>query len=67
MSHVTELATGHITNRDEITVILIEPTDGTPPHTHECIGRNALQQPSRPTTLLWRRRSYASSPNLLQL
>ena len=31
MSKITELASGHITNHDEITVILIEPTDGTPP------------------------------------
>jgi hypothetical protein len=28
------LFTGRITNHDEITVILIEPTDGTPPTTH---------------------------------
>jgi hypothetical protein len=30
MSKRTQLASGHISNHDEITVILIEPTDGTP-------------------------------------
>jgi hypothetical protein len=30
MSKRIELATGQITNTDEIAVILIEPTDGTP-------------------------------------
>jgi hypothetical protein len=30
-SQTTTLFTGRITNHDEITVILIEPTDGTPP------------------------------------
>jgi hypothetical protein len=30
MSKRTELASGHITNHEEVTVILIEPTDGTP-------------------------------------
>jgi hypothetical protein len=31
MSKITELASGHINNHEEITVILIEPSDGTPP------------------------------------
>jgi len=30
MHQTTRLASGSITNHDEITVILIEPTDGTP-------------------------------------
>jgi hypothetical protein len=30
MHQTTPLASGAITNHDEITVILIEPTDGTP-------------------------------------
>ena len=30
MSKITELTSGHITNHEEITVILIEPTDGAP-------------------------------------
>ena len=30
MSKVTPLASGQITNHDEITVILVEPTDGAP-------------------------------------
>jgi hypothetical protein len=30
MTKFTQLASGQITNHDEITVILIEPTDGTP-------------------------------------
>jgi hypothetical protein len=29
MSQITQLATGQITNHDEITVMLVEPTDGT--------------------------------------
>jgi hypothetical protein len=31
MHQTTPLASGAITNHDEITVILIEPSDGTPP------------------------------------
>jgi acyl-CoA synthetase (NDP forming) len=30
MSERTELASGHITNHEEVNVILIEPSDGTP-------------------------------------
>ena len=30
MNQTTQLASGHITNHHEITVILIEPADGTP-------------------------------------
>jgi hypothetical protein len=33
MSKITELASGHINNHEEITVILIEPSDGTSPRT----------------------------------
>jgi hypothetical protein len=39
----TPLASGAITNHDEITVILIEPTDGTPPLVR-------VHWPLRPTT-----------------
>jgi hypothetical protein len=39
----TPLASGHITNYDEITVILIEPTDGTP-------ALVRVHWPLRPTT-----------------
>ena len=31
MSTVTHLASGQITNHDEITIALVEPADGTPP------------------------------------
>jgi hypothetical protein len=60
MHQTTPLASGAITNHDEIIVILIEPTDGTP-------ALVRVHWPLRPTTaagrttLLWRRRSYASS------
>ena len=43
MSQITELGSGTITNHDEITVILIEPTDGTPPLVR-------VHWPLRPTT-----------------
>jgi hypothetical protein len=39
----TPLASGAISNHDEITVILIEPTDGTPPLVR-------VHWPLRPTT-----------------
>jgi hypothetical protein len=52
MSKRTQLASGHITNHDEITVILIEPTDGTPPLVR-------VHWPLHPTTepprVQWRR------------
>jgi hypothetical protein len=43
MHQTTPLASGNITNHDEITVILIEPTDGTPPLVR-------VHWPLRPTT-----------------
>jgi hypothetical protein len=43
MSKRTELASGHITNHEEVTVILIEPTDGTP-------ALVRVHWPLRPTT-----------------
>ena len=54
----TDLAAGPIANHDEITVILIKPTDETPPlvRVHWPL-RPPPQQPPPPTTLLWRRRS----------
>jgi len=63
MNQTTQLASGHITNHDEITVILIEPTDGIH-HWFACIGRYAPQQPRPRVTLLWRRRSSGSSPRV---
>src|SRR6476620_5118327 len=55
------LASGQITNHDEITIALVEPADGTP-------ALVRVHWPLRPTTaaatiiLLWRRRSSGSSP-----
>jgi hypothetical protein len=43
MSKRIELASGHITNHEEVTVILIEPTDGTP-------ALVRVHWPLRPTT-----------------
>ena len=43
MSKSTTLSEAKITNHDEITVILIEPTDGTPPLVR-------VHWPLRPTT-----------------
>jgi hypothetical protein len=43
MSKRTELASGHITNHEEVTVILIEPTDGAP-------ALVRVHWPLRPTT-----------------
>ena len=43
MNQTTQLASGHITNHDEIAVILIEPTDGTP-------ALVRVHWPLRPTT-----------------
>jgi hypothetical protein len=43
MHQTTRLSSGTITNHDEITVILIEPTDGTP-----ALGR--VRWPPRITT-----------------
>ena len=39
----TQLAAGHITNHDEITIALVEPADGTPPLVR-------VHWPLRPTT-----------------
>jgi hypothetical protein len=66
MPNQTPLASGSITNHDEITVIVIEATTEHR-STYECIRRYAPQRPPPTTTLLWRRRSYASSPSPLQL
>ena len=30
MSKIAQLAYGRITNHDDITIVLVEPTDGTP-------------------------------------
>jgi hypothetical protein len=43
MTKTTQLASGQITNHDEISVILIEPSDGTPPLVR-------VQWPPRTTT-----------------
>jgi hypothetical protein len=43
MSKSTTLAAGHINNHEEITVILIEPSDGTP-------ALVRVHWPLRPTT-----------------
>jgi hypothetical protein len=43
MSKITELGSGHINNHEEITVILIEPSDGTP-------ALVRVHWPLRPTT-----------------
>ena len=63
MNQATQLASGHITNHDEITMILIEPTDVTPPlvRVH---WPPAPQHPRPRITLLWRRRSSGSSPRV---
>jgi hypothetical protein len=63
MNQTTQLASGHITNHDEITMILIEPTDVTPPlvRVHWPL---APQHPRPRITLLWRRRSSGSSPRV---
>ena len=48
------LASGQITNHDEITIAWSSPrTTGS--RSCECIGRYAPQQPPPPITLLWRR------------
>ena len=57
----TSRAADQSTNHDEITIVLVEPADGTPPLVR-VIGRYAPQQPPPPITLLWRRRSSGSSP-----
>jgi hypothetical protein len=57
----TDLAAGPIANHDEITVILIERTDGTPPLVRVHWPLRPPQQPPPRTTLLWRPRSYALS------
>jgi hypothetical protein len=62
MPNQTPLAFGPITNQDEITVTVIEPT-AEHRRACECIGRYAPQRPPLATTLLWRRRSYAPSPS----
>ena len=49
MHQTTPLASGAITNHDEITVILIEPTDGTPALVRVNGHRGSPQQ-SPPTT-----------------
>jgi hypothetical protein len=51
MPNQTTLSEGRISNHDEITVILVEPTDGTR-RSYACIGRYATQQPPPATTLL---------------
>jgi len=51
MPNQTTLSDGRISNHDEITVILVEPTDGTR-RAYACIGRYATQQPPPATTLL---------------
>ena len=43
MSTVIHLASGQITNHDEITIALVEPADGTPPLVR-------VHWPLRPTT-----------------
>jgi hypothetical protein len=43
MNQPIRLSSGHITNHEEITVILIEPTDGTP-------ALVRVHWPLRPTT-----------------
>ena len=48
----TLLSSGQISDHEEITVILIEATDGTPPRSFGCIGRYAPQQPPPRTNLL---------------
>ena len=48
MTKTTQLASGQITNHDEITVILIEPTDLAHQHSYECNGRRTpRRQPYR--------------------
>ena len=47
-SQTTTLSTGRITNHDEITVILIEPTAARHHHTYGCIGRYAHRNPRHP-------------------
>jgi hypothetical protein len=49
MHETTRLSSGAITNHDEITVILIEPTDGTPA-LEESNGHRGSPQQSPPTT-----------------
>ena len=56
MVNQNPLASGPITNHDEITVIVIEPTTEDS-RTYECVGRYARHRPRPATTLLWRPRS----------